>query len=110
MHMSYSTIHVRAIWIFLLCGSKVLCTSLSPRPSQPQHYWEAIHVYAVDKRSGTRRHYASLHVYDCVWIYRFYHMTTAIMENFNNTRYLGLGRRYEAGICTIVISVNRAFK
>ena len=25
-------------------------------------------------------------------------------------RYLGLGRRYEAGICTIVISVNGAFK
>ena len=25
-------------------------------------------------------------------------------------RYLGLGRRYEAGICTIVISMNRAFQ
>ena len=25
-------------------------------------------------------------------------------------RYLGLGMRYEAGICTIVISMNRAFK
>ena len=24
-------------------------------------------------------------------------------------RYLGLGRRYEAGICTIVISMNGAF-
>ena len=25
-------------------------------------------------------------------------------------RYLGLGRRYEAGICTIVISMNGAFQ
>ena len=25
-------------------------------------------------------------------------------------RYLGLGRRYEAGICTVVITMNRAFK
>ena len=29
-------------------------------------------------------------------------------EQTNITRYLGLGMRYEAGICTIVISMNGA--
>ena len=39
------------------------------------------------------------------WIYG-----VGIMPAKNYASYLGLGMRYEAGICTIVISMNGAFK
>ena len=39
------------------------------------------------------------------WIYR-----VGIMPAKYLARYLGLGRRYEAGVCTIVISMNGAFQ
>ena len=37
-------------------------------------------------------------------------MQLAIALMLYYARYLGLGMRYEAGICTIVISVNGAFQ
>ena len=36
------------------------------------------------------------------------HAATPVWHYY--TRYLGLGMRYEAGVCTIVISMNGAFK
>jgi len=87
-------------------GSKVTC--IFNELHSKAGFWHPVSICAFYKVS-VKVPIRIFHLYNYTGIYNLYiHSCTGVGRNYD--MYLRLGMRYEAETCTIVISMNRAFK